>query len=271
MAANGCSSRKIEEALIRGDIDLAVHSAKDLPAILPDGLSVRAALPREDPHDALVLPDGAAAAGSRVDAILEALGPEPRIGTSSVRRIAQLAPRLPRGRFQPIRGNLDTRLRKLDGGAYDVIVLAAAGLRRLGFGHRLTARLPFALCLPAPGQGTVAIETRSDDRRVHEVVAHVNDESTMATVSAERALVEALGGSCQMPIAALATVSDDDLTLEGLVSSLDGSRAPRVRLRGALADPEALGRTVAERLVAAGAADILEEVRRMQPPASDPS
>ena len=263
--------KEIEEALIRGDIDLAVHSAKDLPAILPDGLAVRAVLPRDDPHDALVLPDGAAAAGSRTDAILEALGPEPRIGTSSVRRIAQLAPRLPRGRFQPIRGNLDTRLRKLDGGSYDVIVLAAAGLRRLGFGRRLTARLPLALCLPAPGQGTVAIETRSDDRRVHEVVAHVNDEGTMTAVSAERALVEALGGGCQMPIAALATVSDDDLTLEGLVSSLDGSRTQRVRLRGAPADPEALGRAVAERLVTAGAADILEEVRRMQPPASDPS
>ena len=263
--------KEIEEALIRGDIDLAVHSAKDLPAILPDGLAVRAVLPRDDPHDALVLPDGAAAAGSRTDAILEALGPESRIGTSSVRRIAQLAPRLPRGRFQPIRGNLDTRLRKLDGGSYDVIVLAAAGLRRLGFGRRLTARLPLALCLPAPGQGTVAIETRSDDRRVHEVVAHVNDEGTMTAVSAERALVEALGGGCQMPIAALATVSDDDLTLEGLVSSLDGSRTQRVRLRGAPADPEALGRAVAERLVTAGAADILEEVRRMQPPASDPS
>jgi hydroxymethylbilane synthase len=117
----------------------------------------------------------------------------------------------------------------------------------------------------------VAIETRSDDQRVNEVVARVNDAGTMAAVSAERALVEALGGGCQMPIAALATVSDDDLTLEGLVSSLDGSRAPRVRLRGAPADPEALGCTVAERLVAAGAADILEEVRRMQPPASDPS
>ena len=263
--------REIEEALVRGDIDMAVHSAKDLPAILPDGLSVRAVLPREDPHDALVLPDGAAPANSPSDEILEALGPDPRIGTSSVRRIAQLAPRLPHGRFQAIRGNLDTRLRKIDAGSYDVIVLAAAGLRRLGFGHRLTACLPSTLCLPAPGQGAVAIETRSDDRRVNETVARVNDDRTMAAVSAERALVAALGGGCQMPVAALAILSGDDLTLEGLVSSLDGNRAPRVHLRGARAQPEALGRAVADRLIAAGAADILEEVRRLQAPASNPS
>ena len=163
------------------------------------------------------------------------------------------------------------RLRKIDAGSYDVIVLAAAGLRRLGFGHRLTACLPSTLCLPAPGQGAVAIETRSDDRRVNETVARVNDDRTMAAVSAERALVAALGGGCQMPVAALAILSGDDLTLEGLVSSLDGNRAPRVHLRGAMAQPEALGRAVADRLIAAGAADILEEVRRLQAPASDPS
>lgn len=263
--------KEIEEALLRGEVDLAVHSAKDLPAVLPDGLRVGGVLPREDPRDALVLPDGTAPAESDPDEIFRRLGAEPRIGTGSVRRIAQLAPRLPRARFLGIRGNLDTRLKKIDTGGYDAIVLAAAGLRRLGFQCRLSAGLTAAQCLPAPGQGAIAIEIRADDASVDDVVTRINDDETMAAVTAERALVEALGGGCQMPIGALATAAGAELSLDGLVSSLDGARAPRVRERGVASEPASLGRTVAAGLIAAGAAEILEEVRRRQTPAIERS
>jgi len=264
--------KEIEDALLRGDIDLAVHSSKDMPAVLPAGLAIAGVLPREDPLDAVVLPSSPAPL--TVDELVAELGQTPTIGTSSVRRIAQLTRIFPGARFVPIRGNLDTRLRKLDAGEYDAIVLAAAGLTRLGFASRISARLPVDACVPAPGQGIVAIEIREGDEAVRQAVSSVDDAATGAALEAERALVAALGGGCQTPIGALASwvrsaspasptqVNDAALELVAVVVSLDGSRAVRAHRRGARSDAAALGARVAADLLAEGAGDILAEAQR---------
>lgn len=255
--------KEIEDALLRGDVDLAVHSTKDLPAVLPDGLTIGAALAREDPRDALVLPETSA----RVDTLedtLAALGQTARVGSSSVRRVAQLVRLLPGARFEPIRGNLDTRLRKLDAGDYDVLVLASAGLRRLRFAHRISVALPVSACVPAPGQGAVAIEVRSDDRRIRQIVGRTNDEPTAAAIAAERALVAALGGGCQTPVGAVALPADDDLEMHAIVVSLDGERAVRRTERGPRHRPIELGERLARRLIEEGAREILAEAQRAQ-------
>jgi hydroxymethylbilane synthase len=262
--------KEIEEALIAREIDVAVHSAKDLPAVVPAGLAVRGYLTRADARDGLVLPTSAnprpeATAG----ALLKHLGPAARVGTSSVRRIAQLAILRPDATFVPIRGNLDTRLRKVDDGAYDAIVLAVAGLRRLGFTDRLSAALTIDECVPAPGQGAIAMETRTQDTVANDAVARIGDADTGAAVAAERALVEALGGGCQMPIGAFAVVAGDELRMDAVVSTLDGGRAPRFQALGDRDAPEALGQALAARLVDAGAAEILAEVSRAQAAQAD--
>ncbi len=256
--------KEIEDALLGGQIDLAVHSSKDLPAVLPEGLAIAGVLPREDPHDAVVLPNPASRAPGRVshvasiDELVTLLGQTPSIGTSSVRRIAQLTRLIPCGRFEPIRGNLDTRLRKLDEGRYQALVLAAAGLKRLGFADRISMRLPANACVPAPGQGIVAVETRDDDERVRNIVAAASDAATMAALDAERAVVEALGGGCQVPIGALARPCEDGaLDLIGTVVAVDGSRALHGRMRGAAREARLIGKAVAAELLAQGAADIL--------------
>ena len=264
--------KEIEDALLRGDIDLAVHSSKDMPAVLPAGLAIAGVLPREDPLDAVVLPSSPAPL--TVDDLVAELGQTPTIGTSSVRRIAQLTRIFPGARFVPIRGNLDTRLRKLDAGEYDAIVLAAAGLTRLGFASRISARLPVDACVPAPGQGIVAIEIREGDEAVRQAVSSVDDAAAGAALEAERAVVTALGGGCQTPIGALASwvrsaspasperVTGDALELVAVVVSLDGSRAVRAHRRGARSDAAALGARVAADLLAEGAGDILAEAQR---------
>jgi hydroxymethylbilane synthase len=261
--------KEIEDALLRNVIDLAVHSSKDMPAILPDGLAIGGVLPREDPLDAVVLPAGAdesslnAPPPSSIEDLVAMLGETPSIGTGSVRRIAQLARLFPDARFEPIRGNLDTRLKKLDEGRYQAIVLAAAGLRRLGLADRITMALPASACIPAPGQGIVAIEVRAADRRVRDVVSAMSDASTAVLLDAERALVEALGGGCQTPVGALATwqapngSADGELDLIAGVVALDGSRAVRGHDRGSAADAVTLGRRVAARLLEEGAGELL--------------
>jgi len=258
--------KEIEDALLRGEIDLAVHSSKDMPAILPDGLTIAGVLPREEPLDAVVLPHGAATPTRTIysiDELVEALGQSPSIGTGSVRRIAQLTRLVPGARFTPIRGNLDTRLRKLDEGAHDALVLAAAGLRRLGFGHRISLALPPDACVPAPGQGIVAIEIREGDRQVAEAVARISDPAAAAALEAERALVQALGGGCQTPVGALATeVTGGELELTAAVVAVDGSRAVRVRERAPRSEATALGARVGARLLRDGADDILAEAAR---------
>jgi hydroxymethylbilane synthase len=266
--------REIEDALLRQDIDLAVHSSKDMPAVLPDGLAIAGVLPREDPLDAVVLPvrlkadttsdgsDVVSGFSRTIEDLVARLGQSPSIGTGSVRRIAQLTRLIPGARFTPIRGNLDTRLRKLDEGAHDALVLAAAGLRRLGFGSRISMTIPVDACVPAPGQGIVAIEIREGDDRTQAVVSAIDDPIAGAALAAERALVEALGGGCQTPIGALATSAGADmLALVAVVVALDGSRAVRERGLGRRSDAAALGAEVGRRLLEQGADEILADVR----------
>jgi hydroxymethylbilane synthase len=253
--------KEIEDALISRDVDIAVHSSKDMPAVLPDGLEVGAVLEREDPRDALVL-------GSDPRDIA---GVRPRIGTGSVRRIAQLRQRFPTAEFLNVRGNLDTRLRKLDSGDYDLLVLAAAGLRRLGFGARISATLAIEECVPAPGQGIIAIEIRADDAATREVVARVNNDDASSALEAERALVTALGGGCQMPIGGIAVAAGgSDLELHAVVASLDGARVIRYKKVGTRTDAAALGRDAAGELLKRGAADVLNEARRNESRDPDP-
>jgi hydroxymethylbilane synthase len=254
--------KEIEDALLADDVDLAVHSSKDMPALLPHGLEIAGVLPREDPRDALVLPAGHHAE-QELEVVRRTLGSAPRIGTSSVRRIAQLATFTSADRFLPIRGNLDTRLRKLDGGDYDALVLAAAGLRRLERGTRITALLPVDVCVPAPGQGIIAVEIRQNDPRARELASAIGDAASAVALRAERTVVDRLGGGCQMPIGAFCQrTGDGDLSLAGIVVSLDGTRAVRAQRHGSAQTPEQLGMQVADELLAKGADGILSDARR---------
>ena len=255
--------KEIEEALLAGDIDLAVHSSKDMPVILPEGLRIGAVLPREDARDALVFRDGVSPEPSLpIDALVRRLGRAPRLGTSSVRRSAQLARLWPGARFEPVRGNLNTRLRKLDAGEYDALVLASAGLLRLERADRISAALPVEACVPAPGQGIIAIEVRAGDRQVEEPVERVQDLTSAAALAAEREVVARLGGGCQMPIGAYARVEANEMSITAVVISLDGTRAARAGATGDVRAPAALGARVADQLLAAGADAILAEVQR---------
>ena len=255
----GLFVKELEDALLAEEIDLAVHSAKDMSAVLPDGLTIGAVLPREDPRDALVLPRGNAAID--FEGALAHLGEMPAIGTGSVRRIAQLAALLPHARFAPIRGNVDTRLRKLDAREYEALVLAAAGLRRLGFESRISATIPVDVCIPAPGQGIVAVEIRGDDRRVIEAVAPINDRDAAVSLAAEREVVAALGGGCQLPLGVIAEHSQDALAIHGVVAWPDGRGVICRTLTGSAAEPTAAGAGLADELLRAGADEILNAVR----------
>jgi hydroxymethylbilane synthase len=283
--------KEIEDALLSGDVDVAVHSAKDMPADLPPGLVIGGVLEREDPRDALVLSrrlgagdrrpgdergDGASAPSDseawpfdRLRATLsvvegwQALGVGPqrkerKVGTGSIRRIAQLRAAWPEARFEPTRGNVDTRLRKLDDGEFDALVLAAAGLRRLGFGDRISVLIPLSQCVPAPGQGTIAIEVRADDRRARGAVAALNHWATAIALEAERAVVDGIGGGCQLPLGAVAIVADGAVDLQAVVIAPDGSRTARARVHGTTSHPRDLGRRAADELAAAGAREILD-------------
>jgi hydroxymethylbilane synthase len=275
--------KEIEDALLRGDIDLAVHSSKDMPAVLPEGLEIAGVLPREDPLDAIVLPvmaDGSGlmahesarpaairhqpSAMSSLEDLVAALGQSPSIGTGSVRRIAQLTRIFPAARFTPIRGNLDTRLRKLDAGEYDALVLASAGLRRLGVASRISLAVPASACVPAPGQGIVAIEIRAGGDRdaIRDIVQRIADAEAGAALDAERALVATLGGGCQTPVGALAsTTGGGDLDLMAVVVALDGSRAVRAHGQAPRREAAALGARVGAQLLDEGAGEILAEAQ----------
>jgi hydroxymethylbilane synthase len=259
VGGKGLFVKEIEDALLKNDIDLAVHSAKDMPATLPADLAIAAVLPRDDPRDALVLPGGGVA--TTLAAAVAAMGESPVIGTSSVRRIAQLAIVLPRARFTPIRGNVDTRLRKLDARGFDALVLAAAGLKRLGFETRISSAIPITDCIPAPGQGIVAIETRSEDTAVRNVVAPMSDVAAAQSLDAERSLVAALGGGCQLPLGAVAVHEGQDLELHAIVASTDGRRSIKRRARGPASEAATLGRQLADEFARAGAAAILDAAR----------
>jgi hydroxymethylbilane synthase len=251
--------KELEDALLSGDIDLAVHSAKDMSAVLPDGLTIAAVLPREDPRDALILTRHTTVVN--FEAALAHIGEMPSIATGSIRRIAQLSALLPHARFAPIRGNVDTRLRKLDAGEYQALVLAAAGLRRLGFEARISATIPLDVCIPAPGQGIVAVEIRAADRETRGVVTPIADAEAATSLAAERAVVTALGGGCQLPLGAVAVHDRGSLSVHAIVARPDGGRAVRRTVSGSTQDAVALGRKLADDLVAAGAAEILSAVR----------
>ena len=259
--------KEIEDALRRGAVDLAAHSAKDLPAELPPGLAIGATLPREDPRDVLVsAARGPAAAGTAAARLVAACGRAPRVGTGSVRRIAQLSRAFPGASFEPIRGNVETRLRKLDAGEYDLLVLAAAGLLRLGLTNRISAPLEAADCMPAPGQGIVAVEMRAEDEATAALLAPVGDRGTRAAFDAERALVRGLGADCRTPLGAIAMPDaggpTGSLTLEAVVASLDGTERLQGRVQGPAAAAATLGARLAGRLLADGAARILDRHRR---------
>ncbi|MGE0041781.1 MAG: hydroxymethylbilane synthase [Vicinamibacterales bacterium] len=252
--------KELEEALLDGRIDFAVHSSKDMPALLPDGMTIGAVLPREDPRDAVVLPSGASPVADPA-ALAAALGPAARIGTSSVRRVAQLRHLLAGATFAGIRGNLDTRLRKLDAGACDAIVLASAGLRRLGHGDRISLAVPTDVCTPAPGQGIIAIEHAAGRDDVAAALGPINAADAADALAAERAVVRALGGGCQMPIGAIARIEGADLAIAGVVIAPDASRVVRHEARGPRRDAAAVGERLAAALLAGGAGEILEGVR----------
>lgn len=257
--------KEIEDALLRSEVDLAVHSSKDMPALLPEGLEIAGVLEREDPRDAVVLPASRAVHATSLEQLVTALGQSPSIGTASVRRVALLTRIFPNAKFAAMRGNLDTRLRKLDEGAHDALVLAAAGLRRLGFDSRISFTLPLSACVPAPGQGIIAIEIRTGDHAAKQAVEAITDRVAAEALDAERAVVDALGGGCQTPIGALATpLRDDQFELVAAVIALDGSRMMRTVVHGPRREARALGVRAANELLAQGAADILEEARRVQ-------
>ena len=243
VGGKGLFTKEIEEALLAGAIDLAVHSLKDMPTGLPAGLTLAAIPEREDPRDALIgKPLAELSAGSRV-------------GTSSLRRAAQLHA-LGRGLVtENLRGNVDTRLRKLDEGHYDAIVLAAAGLRRLGWAERIRELIDVEVMCPAAGQGALAIETRDDGGAGHEIARKLDHAETNAAVTAERSLLATLEGGCQVPIGAHAKFDGGVLHLLAVVASPDGTRVMRDRAEGR--DALALGRELGERMLASGARDIL--------------
>jgi hydroxymethylbilane synthase len=245
----GLFTKELEDALFDCRVDLAVHSLKDLPTELPSGLHIGAICEREDVRDALV---ARGAVGSFGELRREAL-----VGTSSLRRRAQLRAARQDLVVEPVRGNVDTRLRKLDAGEYDAIVLAAAGLIRLGYANRITELLSEDLVLPAVGQGAIAIESRADDSATAEIIHGLNHETTQLACIAERAFLRGLGGGCLVPIAANARIKSNVLTLRGLVASPDGSEVIQDERAGPSHDAELIGRDLADTLLSQGAARIL--------------
>ncbi len=251
IGGKGLFVKEIEDALLQGEIDLAVHSMKDVPTVLPEGLEIVCVPVREDPRDALI---------SREGRSLDRLPQGARVGTSSLRRQAQLLHRRPDLKIEMLRGNLDTRLRKLRDGEYDAIVLAAAGLKRMGWPEQITEYLPPEVSLPAIGQGALGLEGRRDDAFVRDILAALDHHPTRTAVMAERALLERLEGGCQVPIAAHATLSGEKLRLEGLVASVDGRRLVRDSVEGPVADARKLGTRLAEQLLRGGGEAILNEI-----------
>ena len=250
--------KEIEDALVSGHVDVAVHSAKDMTVELPAGLTIAACLPREDPRDCIVLPGSRGTIEwSEVVARLDRSDPAPVLGTGSVRRSTQIRPLMRHATFAPIRGNVDTRLNKLDSGGFDALVLACAGLRRLGFGERISAAIPLDLCVPAPGQGIVAVEARADDEDVRARLGSIHDARAAIALAAERAVVAALDGGCTLPLGAVAVHADGDLEMRGVVASLDGRRTIRHVVRGSAQRPQELGAQLAEALARDGAREIL--------------
>ncbi|MBT3205938.1 MAG: hydroxymethylbilane synthase [Gammaproteobacteria bacterium] len=251
VGGKGLFVKELEEGMLAGRADIAVHSMKDVPVEFPPGLELALIMQREDPRDAFV---------SNKYENLAALPENAVVGTSSLRRQTQIRERYPNLKLDWLRGNVNTRLRKLDDGEYDAIILAAAGLKRLGFESRIRSCLEPEESLPAIGQGAVGIESRSDDDAVKQLLAPLADADTTLRVQAERAMNETLNGGCQVPLAGYAVLEGDQLYLRGLVGEPDGSKVLRAEIRGASSDAVALGIKLAEDLLSQGAGEILAKL-----------
>jgi hydroxymethylbilane synthase len=248
IGGKGLFVKELEQALADGSADLAVHSMKDVPMHLPPGFALAAITEREDPLDAFV---------SNHHANLEALEPGSVVGTSSLRRQSQLQARLPHLKVESLRGNLQTRLRKLDEGQYAAIILAAAGLKRLGLEARIRQLIPAELSIPAVGQGALGVEINASRQDLLSVLAPLNHDATASCVEAERGMSRALAGSCQVPLGAYAQREGDRINMRGFVASIDGSEMLRAAVSGSAADPETLGQRLADQLIAQGADRLL--------------
>jgi hydroxymethylbilane synthase len=249
IGGKGLFVKELEQGMLEGNADIAVHSMKDVPVNFPAGLHLAAILEREDPTDAFV---------SNHYASLVDLPENARIGTSSLRRQCQIKATFPNAEILSLRGNVNTRLAKLDAGDYDAIILASAGLKRLGMGHRIAQCLPTQVSLPAIGQGAIGIECRVDDSEVNAIVNALNDELTAICVTAERAMNAKLNGGCQVPIAGFAQIENDEISMRGLVGNPDGSVIYRAEKRGHVSQAFAIGEAIAEDLIAQGASEILQ-------------
>lgn len=251
IGGKGLFVKELEQGLLAGTADIAVHSMKDVPVEFPEGLHLAAILTREDPTDAFV---------SNRYASLAELPKQARIGTSSLRRQCQLQARFPEAEILPLRGNVNTRLAKLDAGEYDAIILASAGLKRLGMQARITECLAISHSLPAIGQGAIGIESRVDDHAINALLQRLHDPDTGTCVLAERAMNARLNGGCQVPIAGFAQLINGDLVMHGLVGSPDGRSMFRAQREGKRDAAEAIGVEIAEELLAAGADQVLQEL-----------
>lgn len=252
IGGKGLFTKELETAMLDGEIDIAVHSLKDMPVVVPEGLVITAITKREDPGDALVslkynsfkdLPKGA------------------KIGTSSLRRKAQLLNVRPDFNVQDLRGNVNTRLQKLKDENFDAIILAVAGLKRLGFADKISEKIPQEVCLPAVGQGALAIETRSDDSELREMLNFLDDKETRACTLAERAFLSTVEGGCQVPVGVYAIVTEQGkVKVEAVIASLDGSRLYRDCMEGTISEGESLGHNLANKLLNMGGREILKEI-----------
>lgn len=252
IGGKGLFTKELETAMLEGKIDLAVHSLKDMPTTLPEGLALTAITKRFDCGDALVSP---------MYKTLENLPQGAKVGTSSLRRRAQLLHARPDLDIRSLRGNVNTRLRKLDEEHFDAIVLAVAGLKRLGFGDRITQIIPPQICLPAVGQGALAVETREDDREIRQMLAFLHDDKTADAAAAERAFLASVEGGCQVPVGVYAQVGENNmLTVEAVIGSIDGKTLIRDTLSGKREDAAKLGRNLAETILQNGGLAIMQSL-----------
>jgi len=257
IGGKGLFVKEIEEAILRHKVDMAVHSMKDVPTELPEGLHLAAICRREDPRDALITK--VQSSEFKVQSYKD-LPHGATVGTSSLRRLCQLRNIRPDLKIVQLRGNLDTRIRKLDEGQFDAIIVAVAGVKRLGLAYRITEILEPEICLPAIGQGAIGIECRVNDKVINTILGALNHQETSISVRAERALLRKLGGGCQVPIAAYARIEDGRVIMDGLVGSITGERVIKSHAEGKLEDHERLGTNLAEDLLSRGAKEILAEV-----------
>ena len=251
IGGKGLFTKEIEEDLLSGEVDLAVHSLKDMPTVLPEGLCLTAITERANVGDAFVSNKYNSFAELPLGAV---------VGTSSLRRKAQLLAARPDLTIRDLRGNVDTRLRKLDEGLYDAIILAAAGLERLGHGDRIKAVIPSSVCLPAVGQGALAIECRTNDAEVRQMLDFLNDVPTVYATNAERAFLGLLEGGCQVPIGVHADVEGDKIKIEAIIAALDGSTVLRDTVEGPASDAVALGQALGRKMLANGGQAILAAI-----------